>query len=247
MTTTLVRRATEGLHQEPLTGRTTNVLDDSAVENLVRTVRSWEPTEVAGELVRQSEVQFELHDFDVVGLNLLRLMDSGPGAAAGPGGEADERPGAPSTGVLLAAVRDLRQWTTLTQAQLCEYLGISRSTVMMWKREQTAHPRHGQIPTLVRLWAALAAARDEFGDEAGSRLFWQTASRGADQLPSLPAEELAERMLTLADEASRAAFDDSYDVHGAVPAAIEDLEAGELELREQQSAPVEDTGLTDRE
>jgi DNA-binding transcriptional regulator YiaG len=149
--------------------------------------------------------------------------------------ESDEV-GAPSSALLVDAVAQLRVWLRMQQKDLATYVGISNSTVMAWKREAPRYPRHKRIPVLLSLWAAVAAARDELGDEATSRLIW---GRGEEaNSPAVPAEELTEVLLGAATEASDASWleDDGYvPAQSAMPSADEFLEA-ESALSEGLSA-----------
>lgn len=140
-------------------------------------------------------------------------------------GESDEV-GAPSAALLVEAVAQLRAWLRMQQKDIATYLGISNSTVMAWKREAPRYPRHRRIPVLLSLWAAVASARDELGDETTSQLIWGRGEEASS--PAVPAEELTELLLAAATEASDAAWleDDGY-VPGqsAMPSAEELLEA----------------------
>lgn len=158
--------------------------------------------------------------------------------------EAEDTPGAPSAALLLDAVAALTAWLPLTQERLARYVGISPSTVMAWRRLPDVHPRHPHIPTLLRLWAAVSGARQEFGEAETSRLVWGSGS-GSPALPALPSEELAEHLLAAAEEASLDAFnDDGYTPGGATLMSVEEIEAGERGLSHEPSHDLEGLGET---
>ena len=154
--------------------------------------------------------------------------------------EEETEAGAPSAALLLSAFRELTAWLGTTQEKLCEYVGISRSTVMAWKRDQSVHPRHAQIPALLGLWAAVSGAKDELGDEATLRLVYG-AGFGIDR--AVRVEELTDRLLDAADEASIAALNASqYDSATAVEMTVEEIEAGERALSRSLTQHLEGSG-----
>ncbi len=145
-------------------------------------------------------------------------------------GEESEEPGSPSTSVLLRAVADLRAAMSLTQKQLATYIGLSPSTVMGWKRNRSLHPRHPQIPILLRLWSAVAGAQEELGSNEALRLIYASAHQPLGGGPDAGA--LAEILIAAAEAASLAAFkdDDGYESTTATALTRVELEAEEREL-----------------
>jgi len=80
-------------------------------------------------------------------VELRRLLVGAAGHILGvPSDEADL--GAPKVDVLLGAVDDLTAWAGMTKQGLAKYVGVSYSTVLSWRREKPARPRHRRIPTL---------------------------------------------------------------------------------------------------
>ena len=159
--------------------------------------------------------------------------------------EEDIESGAPSVALLLAAFRESRTWLLINQDQLCSYLGFSPSTVMAWKGRRAFHPRHSQIPVLLRLWAAVSGAYAEFGAEGLHHLIGphRTAEGGFD----LPANDLSTLLLDAADRAGiDALMNDGFTSETAVPLTLEELEAGERELSQQLNRHLEGPGNTDR-
>lgn len=140
-------------------------------------------------------------------------------------------PGSPSAAVLLRGVEELIAALSVTQKRLATFLGISPSTVMAWKRDLTVHPRHAQIPTLLRLWAAVAGAQEELGTDETLHVIYASPSRPLGE--HADAEALAEALIVAVQASSLAAFetDDGYDSTSAPPLTLAELEAGERELR----------------
>ncbi|MGQ0631963.1 MAG: hypothetical protein ACT4P1_13070 [Sporichthyaceae bacterium] len=161
--------------------------------------------------------------------------------------EADPEPalgGSPEAALLLLAMRDVSTWLSMTQDQVCRYLGVSPSTVMAWKREPRVHPRHRRVPAVLRLWAALSGAREELGEEATARIVW-THRQGTDVLGVTP-EELAETLLSAADESSLAGVDDDgYDPLSPVDLDRDDLARNELALSASLRDELGEHGGTD--
>ncbi len=145
--------------------------------------------------------------------------------------------GAPSAALLLGAVRDLQSWLSLTQDQVCEYVGVSRSTVMAWRRNPAIHPRHPRLPLLLHLWAAVGGAREEFGAERTARLVHQRGRlTDGDQGPDV----LAEVLLDAVENASvRALEESSYCAASAPDMTAGEIEAGEAELSDALTRAVE--------
>ncbi len=141
-------------------------------------------------------------------------------------------PGSPNAAVLLSAIKDLTAWMNLNQQQTATYLGISPQTVMAWRRERPKRPRHPQIPTLLRLWAAVSGAIEELGSTETLQLIWGSGSQTVRGVPNLAPDDLAEVLIDRADQASIARFDvdDGYTPATAEPVPAEDIEAGELDL-----------------
>ena len=147
-------------------------------------------------------------------------------------------PGAPNAAVLLQAVAELRRWLDVTQDALCEYVGISRSTVMLWKRNPAVHPRHPRIPVLLGLWAAVAGAVEELGQDETTRLVYGPGRFQASG--AVPVEALTEVLLDAADEASLRALEQTeYDPETATPMTVDEIEDGERQLHEALTQPLE--------
>lgn len=154
--------------------------------------------------------------------------------------------GAPTAALLLAALRELRTWMLLSQEQICQYLSISPSTVMAWKRERDIHPRHPQMSSLLRLWAAVAGAQEEFGEEGMQRLVGP--HRTHDGHFMMPPAELATLLLDAADEAGMAALvSDEYDPEAPLRPSVAEIEAGERELSDSLTKYLEGLGDADDE
>lgn len=123
--------------------------------------------------------------------------------------EQSDEPGAPSASLLFVAAKELSAWLSLTQQQVAGLVGISSSTIMAWRRSPGTHPRHAKIPTLLRLWAAVAGARDEIGEAATLQIAWGSSGRSARGAIKAGAEELTEKLIEAAEAASLAAFSDT--------------------------------------
>jgi len=115
--------------------------------------------------------------------------------------------GSPAATILLQATAELSHWLRLNQRQVTKLVGISPSTVMAWKRAPATHPRHPNIPRLLRLWAATAGARDELGDTATLQLVWGSREHPGHDAVALSADDLAEKLLVAAEAASLEAFE----------------------------------------
>ena len=139
--------------------------------------------------------------------------------------------GAPRIHVLLAAVDDLTAWTGMTKQSLSEFLGVSYSTVLSWRRERPERPRHQCIPTLLTLWSAVSGAQEEFGAEETARMVW-AAGRTDAGLPAIPADELATKLLDETSEANLSEFlsDDGYGAGTAPVPDVQLLTAAEEQL-----------------
>lgn len=137
---------------------------------------------------------------------------------------------APSELISLKAFNELQQWMSMTQKQLAKVLGISTSTVMSWKRDAKVQPRHPGIPSLIRLWAAMAAAREELGETKTRQLLW--GWHGSMPFKTrLDPEETANRLMEAAEESSRKALNETsgYSTAAKERVVLEDLELAELE------------------
>lgn len=138
--------------------------------------------------------------------------------------------GASTAGILLTAVAELSAWLSLNQQQIARLVGISPSTIMAWKRSPSTHPRHSSIPSLLRLWAAVASAREELGDSATLQLIWGSQGHPGEGAIAMGANDLAERLLAAAEAASLAAFEDTGDYD---PERATRLSAGQLATDEE--------------
>lgn len=145
--------------------------------------------------------------------------------------EVREEPAATNAEMHLAAFDDLLTWLPLSQERLAQVVGISTSTVMAWRREPHVRPRHRNAQTLIRLWAAVASAREELGDERTLRLLAEGPQSVIGVRQALPAEEIIERLNLAAERASDAALDEAWGAEGdwEDPAA-HDIAAGEMAL-----------------
>jgi len=135
------------------------------------------------------------------------------------------------TALLLRESTDLTVRLALSKKQLAGFLQISPATVRGWRRDRTGYYWESpQVPSLFRLCAAVASAREEFGEEETSRLIRSSPHRpGA---PGADANALSTLLIRECQVASVAAFtlDDGYDSATAPSNPIAELEAGEREL-----------------
>lgn len=159
-------------------------------------------------------------------LQLLEDVKDGVAAAAAP------LPGAPSAVLLVSAAAELGSWLSLTQQQVMYLVGMSPSTVMAWKREPATHPRQKNIPILIRLWAAVSGARQQFGPDETLRMVWRHVDTPGEKTDGVLADQLANDLINETEAASQAelALDDGYDPEAPLLVDVEELEAGELEL-----------------
>jgi hypothetical protein len=154
--------------------------------------------------------------------------------------DADADLGAPNVDVLLGAFSDLTSWLGVTKQNLARYLQISPSTVMAWRRERPAYPRHRSISTLLTLWSAVSGARDEFGAEQAVLMAWSSGRRTDAGVPALPASALADWLIKETSEANLADFlnDDGYQPGTAPLPTVEDLTAAEAGLHSTLNTPL---------
>jgi len=135
------------------------------------------------------------------------------------------------TALLLREFTELTVRLALSKDQLSGFLQISPATVRAWTRNRTGYYWESpQVSTLFRLCAAVASAREEFGEEETSRLIRSSPHRpGA---PGANADALSTLLIRECQVASVAAFtlDDGYVSATAPPTPIAELEAGEREL-----------------
>jgi DNA-binding transcriptional regulator YiaG len=195
------------------------------VEFLSRVVQVVDPTRPAKVLHPMIAVYVVVGDDAILPEAIERLLGI---VHSGDELEESTEVGTPNAALLLNAVRHLQSGLHLTQDGVCEYIGISRSTVMAWKRSPAIHPRHPRIPLLLHLWAAVSGAREEFGDERTVQLVHQHGpGTERDQGP----EALAELLLDSVEEASvRALRDAEYSADLAQDLTVEEIEAREGEL-----------------
>jgi DNA-binding transcriptional regulator YiaG len=134
-----------------------------------------------------------------------------------------------SAEMLLGAFDDLRKWLALSQDRVSQIVQISPSTVMAWRRDPLVRPRHPHTQTLVRLWAAMASAREELGEEAALRLVIGGSEPFIQQRTNAPVEDIIEALNKAAEAASDVALDAAWNssIEWDEPAA-EDLAADEL-------------------
>lgn len=138
--------------------------------------------------------------------------------------------GTPAAGILLTAAAELSAWLSLNQQQIASLVGISPSTIMAWKRSPSTHPRHPGIPSLLRLWAAVAGAREELGDTVTLQLIWGAQGHPGRGAIAMGASDLAERLLAAAEAASLAAFEETGDYD---PERASRLPTGQLATDEE--------------
>ena len=158
--------------------------------------------------------------------------------------EQNNDPGAPSASILLMAATELSSWLSLTQQQVATMVGMSPSTIMAWRRSPLTHPRHASIPTLLRLWAAVAGARDELGEAATLQLVWGSRGRPARGAVALGADDIAEKLLAAAEASSLAGLMDThdYDVDDVIRPAAGQLAADEETLSSDLNKYIADAG-----
>jgi len=135
------------------------------------------------------------------------------------------------TALLLREFTELTGHLALSKNQLAGFLQISPGTVRGWRRDRTGYYGESpQVPRLFRLCAAVASAREEFGEQETSRLIQSSPHRpGA---PGADATALSVLLIRKCQVTSVAAFtlDDGYDSATAPPTPIAEFEAGEREL-----------------
>ncbi|MDT5029998.1 MAG: hypothetical protein QOC94_169 [Actinoplanes sp.] len=152
--------------------------------------------------------------------------------------------GSPAATVLLQATAELSHWLRLNQRQVAKLVGISPSTVMAWKRAPATHPRHPNIPRLLRLWAATSGARDELGDTTTLQLVWGSHEHPGRDSVALGADDLAEKLLAAAEAASLEAFErtSEYEFSTAVRPSTGQLAEDEEALRRSLGEDFTDSG-----
>ena len=143
-----------------------------------------------------------------------------------------------SAEMLLGALDDLRTWLALSQDRVSQIVQISSSTVMAWRRNPLVRPRHPHTQTLVRLWAAMASAREELGEEAALRLVIGGTEPFIQQRTNAPVEEIIEALNQAAEAGSDAALDAAWEsnIEWDTPAG-EDLAADELSFGGDAGGP----------
>jgi transcriptional regulator with XRE-family HTH domain len=158
--------------------------------------------------------------------------------------EQSNEPGAPSANILLTAATELSSWLSLTQQQVAKLVGMSPSTIMAWRRSPLTHPRHASIPTLLRLWAAVAGARDELGEAATLQLVWGSRGRKKRGAVTMRADDLAEKLLAAAETSSLAGLLDTvdYDHQEAIRPAAGQLAEDEETLSKDLNKYIADAG-----
>jgi len=159
--------------------------------------------------------------------------------------EQSTEPGAPAAAILLRATAELSDWLRLNQRQVAKLVGISPSTVMAWKRAPATHPRHPNIPRLLRLWAAASGAQEELGDTATLQLIWGSRQHpGGGGGNTLDADELTEKLLAAAEASSFEAFESTsdYDSSDAIRPSTGQLAEDEETLSRSLGADFTNTG-----
>lgn len=158
--------------------------------------------------------------------------------------EQNPEPGASAAAILLTATGQLSTWLNLNQKQISALVGISPSTVMAWRRAPATHPRHSNVPRLLRLWAAVSSAREELGEIETLQLVYGSREHVARNAVSLNADELTEKLLAAAEAASLEAFEDTsgYDPDGAVRPSTGQLAGDEEMLTRSLAENLMDSG-----
>ncbi|WP_127497121.1 antitoxin Xre-like helix-turn-helix domain-containing protein [Actinoplanes solisilvae] len=158
--------------------------------------------------------------------------------------EHNPEPGASAAAVLLKATTQLSTWLNLNQKQIAALVGISPSTVMAWRRAPATHPRHSNVPRLLRLWAAVSSAREELGEIATLQLIYGSREHLTRNAATLNADELTEKLLAAAEAASLEAFEDTsdYDPDGAVRPSTGQLADDEEMLSRSLAENLMDSG-----
>jgi hypothetical protein len=131
--------------------------------------------------------------------------------------------------MLLGALDDLRSWLALSQDRVSQIVQISPSTVMAWRRNPLVRPRHPHTQTLVRLWAAMASAREELGEEGALRLVMGGSEPLIQRRTNAPAEDVIAALNEAAEAASDSALDAAWESDAVWDEPVaEDLAADEL-------------------